>query len=721
MSDQMTLGGMPPAASWRTSDVIELHQGGSVRLTNTLVTTPEALARMVKVLTASRRFAWDTETSGTKPSLGARIIGHATGTQHADRLFESFYVPIRHINDRSVEQLNPDVVTQAMKDVLATEGQVVLHHAKFDKAMARADGIWTIRRETHDTSIRAVIHNENEHSFSLKGLAEKYVDRGSKADRDVLTKTLQTDARKLGLPYKKRRPGQEFIAAPVTYLEKYGYSRAPIHMLGLYACRDVFYPLALFPLQEEQVSLYRPLYQRENEVSEALLDMEWYGLPADPQAIRTAQDLAEQERDYWLTQIRLILHTPSFEPTPEALKDLFYSHLAMTVPKQTKSDEGDSTDKEARGLLAAAYPEHRLLIKTIDAYTKIKTIAGTYGAAFLRYYSSSTGCIHPSYNQLEDRSEGGVPVTGRLSSAEPNAQNVAKKPIHLRTCGCDACVKDWRAGKLIGPERVPGAEHALSIRRYFTVRPGYARIFIDLSQIELRILAWYSRDRLLLDAYANDRDIHAITAEEVTSGDRDIAKQVNFGNSYGMTEIGLAKRMAGYYEDPHGTRLRAKVVLAKFFATYEGIPVFRKNLANHMRLNNGMFVSVMGRPRRIEEILAREEWVRERGERMMMSSAISGTAADINKEIMIRNRRYLAQRFPSDQHVGLRQTVHDECMYDVPLKDVSETARGLLHYTKHWPTFADHGVPIDAGAAISVTTWENAKKLKIKPDGSVSL
>ncbi len=261
-----------------------------------------------------------------------------------------------------------------------------------------------------------------------------------------------------------------------------------------------------------------------------------------------------------------------------------------------------------------------------------------------------------------------MPVTGRLSSAEPNAQNVAKKPIHLRTCGCDACVKDWRAGKLIGPERVPGAEHALSIRRYFTVRPGYARIFIDLSQIELRILAWYSRDRLLLDAYANDRDIHAITAEEVTSGDRDIAKQVNFGNSYGMTEIGLAKRMAGYYEDPHGTRLRAKVVLAKFFATYEGIPVFRKNLANHMRLNNGMFVSVMGRPRRIEEILAREEWVRERGERMMMSSAISGTAADINKEIMIRNRRYLAQRFPSDQHVGLRQTVHDECMYDVPTR-----------------------------------------------------
>lgn len=720
---QMSLGGMPSLWKWRGEETIKLIPGGSAHVRNTLVTTSEDLQRMVRMLCDSPHISHDTETSGLNPHLGARAIGHAFATVAAGRkhIYDAFYAPIRHINDPSVTQLSPEHVSAAVADVYRSPGRMSMHHAKFDLSMVRADGIVQVVREVRDVSVRAVIHNENEQSFGLKQLAKKYITEDAQDGEKVIDDWMRKDARALGVPFKKRKKGQEFIIGPVTYYERYGHARVPIVLEGIYACRDALYTLIIDPLQEPEVSKYPMLWARECGISDALLDMEWNGLPADPEAIRNAQERADEERLYWLGEIRRFVGSATFEPTADALRDLFYKHWAMEVPKQTSGDD-DSVDKEARGLLAAKYPSHAAALKTIDAYAKIEKISGTYGAAFLRYYSHTTGCIHPSYNQLEQREEGGVPVTGRLASSNPNAQNVAKKPIHLRTCGCDECVRDWNAGKLVGPIRSPGPEDTLSIRRYFTVPHGYARIFIDLSQIELRVLAWYSRDPSLLEAYANDLDIHAMTAEDVTGGDRDIAKQVNFGNSYGMTEIGLAKRMKGYYADPEGTRAKAKVVLARFFAKYHGIPRFRNALSEHMRRNGNLFVSALGRPRRIVEIGSHERWVRERGERMMMSSAISGTAADMNKEIMLRNRRYLRERFgTSDPRIGLKQTVHDEVMYDVPIQGIEETIRGLMHYTKWWPMFADGGVPIDAGCSVSVTTWEGAKKVKIGRDGSVSL
>lgn len=686
---QTSLPGFAPEFQWVPEEVLSTRSHGKVRLRRTLVTTVDELERMVARLEAASHISYDTETSGLNPHLGARVIGHAFACWGHQKTCEAWYVPIRHI-DPTCAQLPVDVVTQAVARVLGSDGRVVLHHAKFDKGMVRADGISpTWKRKLDDTSIRAVICNENETSFGLKQLGTKYVLQSAANDRDAVDEFMRKDARSLKLPYKKRRAGEEHLIEPVTYMERFGHQRVPAVLEGAYACGDVFLTLALYDVQEPEIQHYPQTHARELAISEILHEMEWNGLPSNVDEIRDAQVKADAERAYWLGEIRRLLGDPGFEPTDNNVRELFFGRLKMQPPKD------NSVDAETRMLLAARYPEYEPIINAISTHAKIQKIASTYGAAFLRHYSPVTGCIHPSYNQLEERDEGGVPVTGRLSSQAPNIQNIAKKPIKLRDGS------------------------TLSVRRYFYVPAGYVRVYIDFSQIELRVLAWYSRDPVLLDCYANDRDVHTITAREVTNGDRDVAKQVNFGNSYGMTEMGLAKRMAGYAKDPDATRKRAKVVLDNFFTTYAGIPRFRDEFAAHMKRNGCRFVNAFGRPRRIEAIASPREWEADRAKRMMMSSIISGTAADLMKESMIR----LYTWFKRDNvNAILRQTIHDEVVIDIKIEPGWEKVLYQCQYLMtHWPMFEEKGVPIRAGIAATTTTWEKKKTIEVFADGTIQV
>ena len=200
---------------------------------------------------------------------------------------------------------------------------------------------------------------------------------------------------------------------------------------------------------------------------------------------------------------------------------------------------------------------------------------------------------------------------------------------------------------------------------------------------------------------------------------RDTAKQVNFGNSYGMTEIGLAKRMVGYAEDPEGTRERAKKVLEAFFREYAGIPRFREAMAEFMRRNGDMFVSAMGRPRRLPNISSSNRRDRGEAERQMMSSIISGTAADLMKEAMIRlSSWYERDAIPA----YLRQTIHDEVIIDFKVVPGWERHLYLTHYLMtHWPMISDAGVPIQASIALTTKTWETKKAVTVDEHGVISL
>lgn len=727
MSETLALPGMGlTSRPWASEESITCRDGRVVRLRNTLVTTSEQLAVMVRVLAACPRIVYDSETSGLTPALGAEIIGHALGARVSADAFFAWYVPVRHVNDSSVPQLPPTVAARAAADALAGSGVVGMHHAKFDIGQLRNDGV-SVGRRVIDVSIRATIANENERSFALKALAALYVTADAEAQKDEVETFMRRDAAKLGIPFKKRRTGEEDDQGEPTYMERFGHARVPILLEGHYACRDAFYTGMLLDHYEWTESAFEALHVREHAVSGVLHEMEWNGLPLDVEEVRRAQVEAQEECATYLAIVRKHAGA-SFEVNDNTVRELLFDTLKLPPPKLTdagkkaQKEQGRSytpkkehyaADKEVREILAAQHPEHRELILSLAAYARAQKIATTYTSAMLRYYSPRTRSIHPSYNQLEQKDEGGVPVTGRLSSSNPNIQNQASKSLHLAKCGCDDCVKKWAKGEIVGPERVPGATASISVRRYFTVPEGYVRAYIDFSQIELRILAWLSRDPILLDAYANDRDIHAITAERVTNGDRGIAKQVNFGNSYGMTEIGLARRMPGYALDPEGTREKAKQVLAAFFGEYAGILRFRADFAEQMRARGGVFVSSFGRPRRIPEILSPKRWERERAERMMMSSIVSGTAADLCKEVMVAARLWLSR---ADHRARLVQQVHDECVYDLPIDNAAPLLRGIMAITTDWPFFEAGGVPIRANMALTTTRWEAKKEAVLDAD-----
>jgi DNA polymerase-1 len=681
--------------------------GRALTLRYNLVQTEDALARMVEVASAARDVAHDTETSGLVPALGARACGHALACQTAPAEISCWYVPIRHMLTAEV-QLPVALVSDAVSSVLTSPGTAHWAHAKFDWAMNRADGI-RCTRVANDVLVEANIANENEPSFQLKALAAKYAVEGARGEEKDLDTWMKKDARTLGLKFKSRSASSveevNTLGEP-TYLERFGYARSPIALCGKYACKDVFYNLYLGLVTYRDIpKRYWQVYEREHKVAQRLHMMEWTGLPIDDAKVRDVHEKTGGQVLHWLGEVRRLANNAELDPTDENLRDLLYEQLGMIAPKWTGGGKSKkkkkSVDREARELLKRAYPAHEPLLTALGRLTDASKYHTTYSGNFLRYFDANSGRMYPSYNQLERR-EKGVPVTGRLSSSNPNIQNIAWKPLKV-------------------DDPITGEQFEIAIREYFQVPDGYIRAYIDFSQIELRVLAWFCQDANLLRAYQEGLDIHQMTADLLGIA-RAIAKQVNFGNSYGMTEIGLALRMPGYYDDPKGTIEEARQVLEAFFARYPAIKAFERRFAAKMKRNNNMFVNPFGRPRRIEWISEFERWKRNRGQRQMMSSIISGTAADLMKECMIKSTDILDAQSPDSRLV---QSVHDELVFDFRNEPGWTTAlASIIRMMEDWPMFSaagpdghGQGVPIEVSCELTTTTWADKREIKLLPTG----
>jgi len=700
LSEQATFAGMD---SWIDSEEIVPKSGRKLTLRYNLVQTQRELDDVGELLCSIPDITHDTETSGLHVHLGARAIGHAFAAQTDTAELSGWYIPIRHINT-SEYQLGVDAVSDVVQLILESKGRAGYHHMKFDQIMCRADDI-VIAREMHDTSLLATIANENERYFGLKALAAKYILDSARNEEKELENWMKSDARKLKMNFRKRDRGRiddiDSLGEP-TYLERFGYSRTPISLCGKYACKDVIYTLYLWLLHFRNTPVeFSQVYQRERRVSHILHEMEWVGLPISETTVREAHDKTGKQLLHWLGECRRLSGDESFEATDDQIRDALYNKLHMEPPKWTKGGKSgtskQSVDKEARELLKRSYPEHINFLTAIGRLADVQKVHSTYSGNFLQYFDKETGRIYPNYNQLEQREEGGFPVTGRLSSQNPNIQNISRDPLKLE----DGTV--------------------INIKEYFTVPVEYIRAYIDFQQIELKILAWFSQDPNLLRAYREGLDVHQMTADLLGIA-RAIAKQVNFGNSYGMTEMGLALRMPGYYEDPEGTREKARKVLEAFFKQYPSIKVFQAKLANEMRRNGGMFINPFGRPRRIADISNfTDKWARERAERQMMSSIISGTAADLMKECMIRTYDIL-QETPTDDF--LVQSIHDELVFDLSLSGPwAHTLIKIIRAMEDWPMFSEagpgrigKGVPITVSCELTTTTWANKKKIKLTDD-----
>ncbi|HXW59998.1 MAG TPA: DNA polymerase, partial [Myxococcota bacterium] len=290
--------------------------------------------------------------------------------------------------------------------------------------------------------------------------------------------------------------------------------------------------------------------------------------------------------------------------SPKQVADILFNRLALPMVKKTKT--GSSTDSMVLEKLAFSHPlakvllEHRMCAKLISTYvTTLPTLI-----------NKDTGRIHTNYNQF-------VTATGRLSSSDPNLQNIPIRTVEGRRC-----------------------------RDAFVAKPGFLIISLDYSQVELRLLAFASQDPVLLDSFAKDQDVHRRTAseifdirpEDVSKEQRNIAKTINFGLLYGMG----AQRLAQSLNIP---RAQAQSYLEKYFAKYSGIMRWKQEVLD-LAKKKGEVRTFFGRLRKLPELMSQNAMERARGERLAINTPIQGTAADIIKKAMIDGERFLNENYP---------------------------------------------------------------------------
>lgn len=401
------------------------------------------------------------------------------------------------------------------------------------------------------------------------------------------------------------------------------------------ACRNATATLRLVPVLTGKLSQsgLRDLFENlEVPLIEVLAGMEHRGILANAGKLEALSADFQKIMDVKAAVIYDLAKEEFNIQSPKQLAGILFDKLGLRVVKKTKS--GPSTDVSVLEELALEHPIARCVLD----YRTLAKLKGTYADALPRLIHPQTGRIHTSYNQA-------VTATGRLSSSDPNLQN-----IPIRT------------------------EEGRKIRQAFVPGEGKVLLSADYSQIELRILAHYSRDENLLEAFRSGSDVHLRTAaemfgippQEVTPEMRRQAKTINFGIIYGMGPFGLAQRL-------HITQKSARAAIDRYFERYRGVKRFIGEIVQTAR-DLGYSETLLGRRRAIPELHSRNFTVRQQGERLAVNTPIQGTAADLIKKAMIEIDRALKE---SGLGTVMLLQVHDELVFEVPLAEL-EAARLLV-------------------------------------------
>ena len=412
------------------------------------------------------------------------------------------------------------------------------------------------------------------------------------------------------------------------------------------------------PIQWEALKADSALWNLYNEVelplSHVLREMEQAGVRIDVEMLRQAEQQLNAELQTLEQQIYAAAGTTFNINSPKQVGEVLFDQLQLDA-KAKKSKTGQYSTSEE--VLLSLKPKHAV-VGMILAYREIKKLISTYISALPTYINPETGKIHTTYNQT-------VTATGRLSSSNPNLQNL---PIRSER------------GQLIRQAVIPDE--------------GCVFLSADYSQIELRLMAHFSQDPHMVEAFRSGQDVHAATAakifgvpiEEVTKDQRRQAKTANFGIIYGISAFGLAQQL-------DCSRTEAKALIDGYFAAFPGVIDYierQKQLAREQ----GYAVTLFGRKRYLPDILSHNATVRSFAERNAVNSPIQGTAADIIKMAMVTIHRRLKQE-------GLRaemiMQVHDELNFNVPVNEVEKVReivvsemQNVVHLTV--PLIADCGV-----------------------------
>ena len=570
------------------------------------------LDAVIERIRSAGRAAVDTETDSLHART-ARLCGIAVAIEPG----EGFYIPVR--SPEPAGHLAVDAVLERMRPVLESpELDIVGHNLKFDLVVLRNHGV-VPRGRLEDTMVADYLLEPTRSSHGMDALAESLL-----GIRCVpITDLIGSRGRGRGGSTQKR------------------FDEVPLSLAGPYAAEDADVTLRLAKVLLPRVGreaadprlagLYADV---EMPLVRVLAEMEFNGIRVDPEELDRQREVLQERIERLEEELSAAAPHPFDPGSPKQLAAVLFNGPqdeppGLGLPVQKRGKTGPSTDAEVLEKLAGDPDLESPIPGLILEYRQLTKLVSTYLVALKEAISPETGRIHASFNQT-------VTATGRLSSSDPNLQN-----IPIRT------------------------EVGRAIRRAFVAEPGCELVAADYSQIELRILAHLSDDAALIEAFHAEADIHRTVAAEVfgvdpeavTDAQRGSAKMVNFGIVYGITAFGLARRLGGTV-----SREEAQRIIDDYRRRFPGIDAFLQRCVAEAR-ETGSVTTILGRRRPIEMIESRNPAQRALAERTAINTVVQGSAADLIKVAMVRVHRELPERFPAAR---LLLQIHDELVLEVP-------------------------------------------------------
>ena len=596
------------------------------------VLTRARLDEWLQRLEQAGQFAFDTETTSLD-YMDALIVGVSFALQAG----EAAYVPLAHDYPGAPEQLDRDEVLSLLRPLLESKDHTKIgHNLKYDRNVLANHSI-VLEGVRFDTMLESYVLESTATRHDMDSVALKYLGHTTIKYEDVAGK----GAKQLS------------------------FNEVPLETAAPYAAEDADITLrlheAMWPKLAGIPALGRIYDDIEAPLITVLSDMERTGVAVDSKL------LAEQSKFLAgrIKEIEQEAHREAGQPfnlgSPKQIQTLLFDTLKLPVLAKTPKG-APSTAESVLQELALDYPLPRLILDH-RACSKLKT---TYTDKLPQQICAATGRVHTSYHQA-------VAATGRLSSSDPNLQNI---PVR--------------------------SEEGRRIRQAFIAAPGNVLLAADYSQIELRIMAHLSSDKGLLAAFSAGEDVHRATAAEVfgvapemvSSEQRRSAKAINFGLIYGMSAFGLARQLGI-------ARGAAQEYINRYFDRYPGVQAYMEATRKQAR-SQGYVETVFGRRLYLPDINARNGQHRAAAERTAINAPMQGTAADIIKLAMIRMHRWLSENTGVSARMIMQ--VHDELVFEV----ASEDCEGLLEPVIQCMTgAADLKVPlvVDIGTGVN---WDEA-------------
>ena len=595
-----------------------------------LINSEGALDKIIKAASKSKVIAIDTETTGLD-YMDVDLVGVSLAFEAG----KAYYIPFGH-EKQEVPQLEEQIVLKKLKPFLEqTKDKIIGQNIKFDRNILARYGI-NINSIKNDTMMMSYVLDASATRHNLDALSSYYLNHKTSTFEEVAGKG----------------------AKQVTF------DKVPLDLATNYAAEDADITLRLYQVLEPKLNSIKSLKKLMEEIEipliEVLSDMEQNG------TLLNSKILASQSKDLEsrIKKLEKLAYEIAGEEfnlgSTKQLREIFFEKLNYRVIKKTPGGQ-PSTDEKVLQELSEEYELPKVLLE----HRTLSKLKSTYTDKLPGQISPNTGKVHTSFHQA-------VTTTGRLSSSDPNLQN-----IPIRT------------------------EDGRRIRQAFEATKGNKIISADYSQIELRVMAHLSKDKGLLEAFNQGEDVHSKTASEVfdvnldkvTADLRRNAKAINFGLIYGISAFGLGKQLGI-------NRNLAAEYMAMYFEKYPGVKAYMETTKDEAR-DTGYIETLFGRRLYLRDINASNAIRRQASERVAINAPVQGSAADIMKIAMINAHKSLKE---SKLKAQLTLQVHDELIIDTPTKETDKVVELL---TKSMQEAANLDVPLEVDIGIG-NNWDQA-------------